>query len=51
MREANPTLTYVCGSKKGKTVSRCSGGSRCAENDMAEQLEANTDITGAKGWR
>lgn len=45
---ANTTLAYVGGSKNGETVSQHSGGSRCIENHMAEQLEANTDMTDAK---
>ena len=51
MRGANPTLTYTGGTKNGKAVSGCSEDSRCTKNDITEQLEVDTDMTGAKGWR
>ena len=43
--------TYAGGEKDGKTVAGCSGGGKCAEDDIADQLGSDANMTGAKGWR
>ena len=43
--------TYAAGEKNGKIASGCSGGGKCAEDVIAEQLGSDAKMTAAKGYR